>query len=482
MGKLDTTDIQGNILRGYGFDHAEHLFARLDEPAKAREFLSALGLEITREHGESGKPQTTLNVAFSAAGLRRLGVELGAADAFPAFDQGMFSRAARLGDDEQLWDPIWRSNEAHVWIAVHAREEAALEARVSALRTRARGLGFIDYALRGKAIRRGDARLEHFGFRDGISDPAVLGRTNNVLGPGTARSTADGRWAPLATGEFLLGHPDESKGVSGGRPSPLTANGTFVVLRKLRQHVGRFRDYVSAMSTELGMAPEFVAARLVGRDADGVPLAGLGAGSHVAASRPQGSDPSKSGREELNAFGYAADRAGAACPLGAHIRRTNPRDGDRFPQLSLRHRLLRRGMPYGDPLAPEAPEDGVDRGLIFVAMNASIERQFEFVQQRWINDGSSTRQGLGADPLIGRHTRERQGDAGGPSGNGMGSFVVQGDPMQRRMPFVCHSLPQFVDSLGGEYFFMPGLGGYQRLLEAARGRAVARHQLTQEAP
>ena len=46
-------------------------------------------------------------------------------------------------------------------------------------------------------------------------------------------------------------------------------------------------------------------------------------------------------------------RTGMACPIGAHVRRANPRDHDGFfdGKLSDRHRIIRRGRAYGPALA-----------------------------------------------------------------------------------------------------------------------------------
>jgi Dyp-type peroxidase family len=168
----------------------------------------------------------------------------------------------------------------------------------------------------------------------------------------------------------------------------------------------------------------------VGRRRDGTPLT-LG--------RP-GSDSSD------NDFSYRYDPDGAECPLGAHIRRSNPRDALGFDgALAKRHRMIRRGMPYGRFVKDgETPDDEEDRGLIFIAFNASIDRQFEFVQRQWIEYGDNFHQGNDKDPIAG-------------AGSG-GKFVIPGQNIGGvRPPLICQGLEQFVEATGGEYFFVPSI-------------------------
>jgi deferrochelatase/peroxidase EfeB len=148
-----------------------------------------------------------------------------------------------------------------------------------------------------------------------------------------------------------------------------------------------------------------------------------------------------------NEFGYADDPEGALCPLGAHIRRANPRDSLGFDgRLVNRHRLIRRGITYGTSLPPGSPDDHVPRGLLFLAFNADIERQFEFILRQWINDGDKFRQGNDRDPIVGSH-------------DSAGRMVIPGDEREGRPPFFCSGIPRFVATKGGDYFFSPSLTG-----------------------
>jgi deferrochelatase/peroxidase EfeB len=157
----------------------------------------------------------------------------------------------------------------------------------------------------------------------------------------------------------------------------------------------------------------------------------------------------------INAFSYADDAHGYKCPLGAHIRRANPRDSPGFfdGRLSNRHRIVRRGRAYGAPLAAGALEDdGVDRGLIFVCFQADIWRQFETIQSLWIDDGDPF--GLGADKdfLIG----QPEGDAD--------KMTIPGHP-----PFFLRPQPRFVTVRGGEYLYRPSLNALRWLASGGAG-------------
>ena len=194
-----------------------------------------------------------------------------------------------------------------------------------------------------------------------------------------------------------------------------------------------------------GRDPDVLAAKLVGRWQDGTPLV----------SSPHGPDPAIANDPlRVNDFRYDGDPEGMACPIGAHVRRANPRDHDGFfgGKLSDRHRIIRRGRAYGPPLADDVLEDdGVDRGLIFKCYQADIERQFEMIQSLWIDDGDSFGVGDDKDPIIGLHSE------------GGGRMIVQGRP-----PVVMGKLPTFVTVRGGEYLIRPGMRALRWLARAVK--------------
>ena len=252
----------------------------------------------------------------------------------------------------------------------------------------------------------------------------------------------DGHWAPLATGELLLGYADEAGELPlAPEPHLLAANGTFMVYRKLHQNVATFRAYLDHHAKQYGagdcLAREKLAAKFIGRWRDGTPL-------ELSPDQPDfdlTQDPARSTN-----FLYGKDPEGTRCPLGAHLRRVHPRDAFGFEgRLVHRRRITRRGLPYGPFAAEDEPvADTDDRGVVFMALNASIQRQFEFIQQQWIEYGNDAKQGNDKDMLMGNH-------------GGRGQFVIQGDKTQANPPFICSGLPNFVELLGGDYFFLPSM-------------------------
>ena len=453
-GRLEVADIQGDILRSYGLDYrfTRYVFVRVDDPSRGRPWLSGLLSRITTAEPWPGeKPETTLNIALTCGGLTALGVPRAMIDTFSEeFRQGMAARAHILGDtgagDPAGWDGELGTGSAHVMATVNARSAEHLVEAVADLRRGIEKIGGLTIVYEQTTERLEDAR-EHFGFADGFAQPAVEGSSEERTRGGGVPDR-DGRWRPLAPGEFVLGYEDEDSRTDPQRrlPSapadPLGRNGTYVVWRKLHQDVALFRRILrdAARLYENG-DEEKLAAKVVGRWRDATPLV------HSPVT------PSATGyatRTDLNDFRYAdVDSDGRRCPLGAHIRRANPRDAlDPDARLSFRHRMIRRGMPYGPPLPAEAPEDdGQDRGLVFACFVASISRQFESVQTQWLNTGNSFHLGSDKDFLLGDQA-------------GTGKMTVQGDP-----PFFLAPQSPFVTMRGGEYLFMPGIRALKAIAE-----------------
>ncbi|HLM08534.1 MAG TPA: Dyp-type peroxidase [Thermoleophilaceae bacterium] len=415
MKRVDQSDIQGNIMCGYRrtFPHALFAFVRVTRPAVARRWVGELAERVTTAlpWGDA-PPSTTLNVAFSFAGLRALGLPEPVLSSFPTpFSDGMEARAGLLGDADECaperWEPGLRS--LHAVVTIYAQERTSRSRARAELKRTEPGAGI--KIVRIQETDRLDGDREPFGFRDGIAQPDIKDRD---AGPHP-------RDVEVEPGEFVLGYRDEG----GGIPEPpreLGLNGSYMVVRKLEQDVHGFWDFARA---EAGDQAEWFAAKLVGRWRDGTPLVS-------SLTAPANGDEGDLRR--LNDFAFARDVYGYGCPLGAHIRRTNPRDAlDRRGRFSRRHRIIRRGMPYA--------EDGAV-GLMFVCWQADIERQFEFIQSQWCGQGNAF--GLGADP----------DPVMGPGG---GKVTINGVP-PRIVP-----LRRFVMTRGGDYFFAPGIQALRRI-------------------
>jgi Dyp-type peroxidase family len=428
MSPLDPADLQGNILHGYAHLHAAYLFVGVDDAAAGRAWLGELFTRVTRESADPGKLTSTLNVALTYPGLAALELDEAALAGFPEdFRQGMAARWEELRDTgpsaPSEWEDGLGTGEAHVLVTLYAVDECVRDERLGECETRVREdreLRIVGDPQRADALT--EAR-EHFGFADGFSQPAVAGSGRPAHGAGVQQHFR--RWRHLRLGEFVLGHLDEDGVVPGG-DSELLRNGTFMVWRKLAQDVPLFRRWLRELAGDDPGEQERVAAKIVGRWRKGGSLV-LSPDSPTAAGRGKG-------------FTYSGDRDGLRCPLGAHVRRANPRDAMGWrTERTKRHRIIRRGMPYGK-------EDGDgERGLIFVCLNASIARQFELIQRHWLLDGDAF--GLGRDQDLLLAPADRQG-----------KMTVNGRPPRFLAP-----QEQLVTTRGGEYLFVPGITALRSL-------------------
>lgn len=452
MSLLDLAHIQGFVVRGYRLPSAAYLFLRILDPKRAGAWLVEVADQVLVAAEWSEKPESGINLAFSYAGLSTMGLPDVTLAGFPEeFQQGMAARAALLGDTGESapenWDGPFGKAEVHVMVMISAQDARALADHRDSLRAALARNGGLEvvHEETGAAL---PGNVEHFGYADGFAQPAIEGSPAGNS-PGGGAVQPDGGWRPIRAGEFILGYDDE-EGVLPSAPPPdeLSCNGSFVVFRKLHQNVAAFRAMLDEASGLYAGSKEMLAAKIVGRWPDGTPL-------DVS---PQAADPALAGDERRNNdFSYADDAAGLRCPVGSHIRRVNPRSSLPFEgKLVNRHRLVRRGITYGDELPPGAGEDGTDRGVLFMCLQASIARQFEFVQSQWLADGNTLGVGDDQDVLLGPQ-----------NGEPPRKMTIPGED-----PFMLGPLSRMVTTRGGEYFFAPGTNGLYYLAGAAGGGAV----------
>ncbi len=428
---LDLADIQRGVLGPRPSPYAgAYILLRIDDPLAGRAVLKRLtpliasAADLTSPLGDAW-----LAVALSYQGLKALGVPRESLASFsPEFQQGMAARAAELGDvganDPKNWEKPFGTPETHLALAVLAPDQTRLQAVLERAQRALRAMPGVTAIYRQECASLPTGR-EHFGFQDGISQPAI---------EGTGLPASNPREARLKAGEFVLGYADEWERLAPmPQPEVLGRNGAYVALRKLHQDVAAFRRFLADHST--GAAEEeLLAAKMVGRWRSGAPLA----------LAPERDDPELAAdpHRRNDFMYYDDDPQGLKCPLGSHIRRMNPRDHfkDEIVQVN-RHRVFRRGQAYG-PVLPDGvmEDDGVERGMVFLFVGADLRRQFEFVQREWINQGTFIGAPAERDPLIGPNY-------------GTGVFTIPKQPIRRRL----QGLPQFVTMRGGEYFFMPGL-------------------------
>ena len=461
------------------------------------------------------KPDITVNIAFTFYGLHALDVPTRTLRGMPdEFIDGMAARGRMLGDDLPGFktDQIWKDSASgtavaravHILVSLNVDldddgtpktapgDEVNLlekhtawlcglcaENHVTLLKGHGPGnadwqdAAFILKEVQGKILPVGK---EHFGFSDGFGDPVFEGQYPADFEAGRVRGGGkimpDQSWKPLATGEFLLGHPDEAQEVPGaGMPISFSRNGTFMVWRKLHENVGAFDAYFDKTAEAFaafrqiprGEAHETLLAKMAGRWSDGVPL--MAAPTHAewlafqkraAAAAAKDADPSEklAVADAYVNFKFRDDPHGYKCPAGSHMRRVNTRDmlDPRFDSanpkewngsvLNNRRRILRRGLPYGGKT--DLRRDENEQGIIFMAVCASLFRQFEFVQQQWLQYGLDFNAGNDTCPLLGNRDQSAK-------------FVIPADPGTDDTPFICDDLPQLVEPRGGDYFFVPSM-------------------------
>jgi len=485
--QLDLFDIQGNVIRAYGrfsFPVARYVLLRIDDGAEGRRFVDAVTRRVTTSvdwgnaPGQVPKPKVAVNIAFTYAGLKALGLPRASLAGFPAeFVMGMKKRKDILGDDgpsaPEHWDPVWRGDQVHMLVTLNAQSPQDLEdgwrwledvtaargGKVVILRGHRGPAGADDLPYQeAKAVYENGKPTpkEHFGYADGISDPVfegMPGRTSqSVIGRG---KQTDNGWEPLATGEFLLGHLDEAQEYpKAPQPFSLSKNGSFMVYRKLHENVGSFNALLDREAKAYPGGRELLAAKLVGRWRDnGAPLVDapdqkskLAWDERFGRASPQEQD------RMLSGYTFDKDPHGARCPFAAHVRRINPRASlettkgafDTPGALANRRRILRRGLPYGEVTDPTR-DDG-EHGIVIMMVNASIERQFEFVQQQWINYGNDFFAGNDKEAILGNHSEEL------PS-----RMVLPVEPDSDDAPYFVRNIPRLVETRGGDYFFVPGM-------------------------
>lgn len=510
---LERGDIQGGILRAYGkrgYPKGRFLLFHVGRKEAGRWFVEQLRPRVTpaldwAEEGEAPRPgqmprpEVTLNLAFTFRGLEALGVPLRTLKGMPeAFTDGMARRDAVLGDDVgpnriEFWDPVWRPEPdrpaVHLLVMLNARADAhgAPVERLEGVTAEILGLagatgggvrlleGHRGADPRWQALsalwgprpdgRTGPLPTEHFGFNDAIGDPVFDGQypdgaeREKCRGQGAVDGA--GTWRPLATGEFILGWPDESQEVAGmAMPLDFSRNGSFFAYRKLHQDLEAWDAWIESLAAMLARvwglasleeARATLKAKMAGRWEDGVPLVKAPTFAEWQAARARMAGMS---RAELTAylteFSYSGDREGLMCPKTAHIRRANTRDaldplwdakdprGRLGSALNNRRRILRRGLPYGGRNDPDG-----EHGIVLLAYCADLFRQFEFVQQQWMNYGLDFDAGNDGCPIVGAH---REGSR----------FVIaSADP--DKPPFVAGGLRPFVTTRGGDYFFQPSM-------------------------
>jgi Dyp-type peroxidase family len=444
--------LQPNILKAHTREAFTALFLKLADRKQARELLRELAadggveplmksakdhlIEIAAFKKDRLRGTPYVGVGVSAAGYEALGVPKASQPDDVAFRRGMTSHLtqAELADsDVDGWDGHFRQIVDAVILIGDAEKEThdAAVARVKAM-IAARPLLVVLGEQSGKGQHNAvDEGIEHFGYVDGRSQPLFFEEDIQA-------EELTAVWDPaFGPGRAIVPDP--------AAPDPSLHFGSYFVFRKLEQNVRLFKTQEGALATALGLAPTaraLAGAMVVGRFEDGRPVT----------LPPCGSAP------VLNDFDYAADADGGRCPFFGHIRKMNPRGSGGFESLEDErlHIMARRGQTYGertDDLNDEDPDKkptgGV--GLLFMAFNASLVEQFEFVQKNWANNADFPRptspKAPGLDLIIGHGKRPPV------------SCPTRWDAMPS-VPGDFKSVDPIAEAVtmkGGEYFFMPSL-------------------------
>lgn len=480
MEKVEWDDVQRLVLSGYPkLPFSAYVFWHFvpGEIGVAKKWLRRLSDRLTRATASGG--QQAINLALTAHGLEHLRVSEEVLNDFSLeFLEGMapkptaetkFPRRSNvLGDTGDSSPEFWEwggwkeSQSIDGMLLLYAADETKLRSFVDAEIEAMGGVAAPAVRQNGKPLIIGgriyDDRKEHFGFTDGISQPLIEGSPKTTRNGRKRTSDTDHnkRLTPeerrillVKPGEFVLGYKNERRSsifdVSGAKAEgsvDIRHNGTYLVFRQLEQDVPAFNEFVAKTAERVygrtdEPAQEMIASQLVGRTRQGHPL--------VPIERRAGASP-------RNDFLYHfEDRFGMACPIGAHIRRANPRDtigpdADTALRLSKMHRIIRRGRPYGERLSEDGANGEAARGMSFIALNADIAGQFEMIQHSWLNNTHFGGLYAGTDPL--------------------GHFSCPGDVASIQDRPNNHHIDRprpFVRVRGGAYFFLPGIEAVRAL-------------------
>jgi Dyp-type peroxidase family len=435
-------NLQANILKGHGREHVVLLFLSIKNIDNARKYLHdypitdsyTQHLESIKFKFDGGCGGVVRLVFLSKSGLIKFGHGT-RFDSFGAFSGGMATDSSVLdnGSTESWQDELIKSNDVMLLVAYHnpiklariignmvkdfSKEDSPFE---------------VVFIQEGRAYKNSAKEgVEHFGYVDGRSQPLMI---QSAIDEEKEKKGGIDKYNPTAPLEqFLLNDPLDTNGY-----------GSFFVFRKLEQNVAGFKGAEDKLGEETlglkGEDAERAGAMVVGRFEDGTPVT-----LH---------DEAKKEAPVVNNFNYSADSEGSKCPFHAHIRKSNPRgsspgglDFDKSVQMA------RRGITYGIRLQNpdtkefiDKPNDGV--GLLFMSYQASIEKQFQFMQTKWVNSENFPKDRIGIDPVIG------QGDS--IDQTWFPSYASTADAKAALFR-------GFVTLKGGEYYFTPSISGLKNL-------------------
>ncbi len=475
---VELNDVQGIIIKGYDkLKAASFLLLEITDIAKSKQWITSLLPSITHAGISTQTIDSAIQLAFTYSGVAKMNIPAEGLTTFPPeFVEGMVTehRSRMLGDLDDSAPEKWNwggsdydFESIHLLLMLYATDDTKLQIVLNEQKSTLASAGIkIKYELDSTKLPN---EKEHFGFRDGIAQPVMRGvgheskHEANLINPGEFLFGYQNEYEKYMFSPTVSPEHDPQNILQADKNNPalkdVGRNGSMLVFRQLEQNVKAFWNMADQAAKEKTAqqdptTAEYIASKMLGRWPNGSPLTKC----------PVHPDPAK---ETFDNFGYAEDDYdGFKCPIGSHIRRANPRDnflrdstGDKEKDIEKsmmfmkRFRILRRGRSYGPPLAASmepkdiinAAEDHKERGLYFLCFNSNIGRQFELIQQTWINNPKFAGLYEDPDPMIGYP---------GIMGEGATStFTEQALPVRKQVK----GITRFVNVKGGAYFFMPGL-------------------------
>lgn len=491
---LPVDDIQGDILVGLPKRHEHLMFFRIADAGRFKAFLKTLHITSAKEclakqsaiaaskarHDKTLIPTPGLNLALTPKGMAALGVAGLPADKAKAFQAGMAASQDTLKDPPATsWKILQPSDQLHGVFVLTGASHAEVVDIITLRLAPAAANGFAILHEEVGEVRPDPVKgHEHFGYADGVSQPGVRGTVapGVPLTPSTGADPDQGNPGQdlLWPGEFVFGYPGQNpagpdfktEGAVEEPPIPFMLNGAFLVFRRLAQLVPEFDASVKQAAAGIAGGADkadadLLGAQLVGRWKSGAPL--------ILASK-EDDLTFADGTQFANAFEFGDDRHGVKCPWAAHIRKAYPRNDvrgnpdakdpdeiDAAEAFTQTHRMLRRGITFGPELTEEealkqkSAGGPLSRGLLFKCYCTSIEDQFEFVQQAWVNNKDFVQPDSGVDAIIGQPADDLK-----PF---LGAAPFSLNPANKPQ----FNLKTFVHMEGGGYFFAPSISALRDL-------------------
>lgn len=483
-------NLQANILKGHGRDHLALLFISIKRPEVAKRALKVLASKITsakllNEQKLNYKKQiektgvgnftdttTVINVSISKTGFDKLGYsvpeekapdiieEILLNDNGRFFEQNTKDQAKEFNDDiEKNWEDWAKTQEIDLLFHIASDNLELIHQKVAEYKLLIKSFGELIHTQFGHGLKRKISatktmNLEHFGYADGISDPVFLNED--------VKKDTTG-WSDHAGIETIL--------IKDPNTEEEEAYGSFFVFRKLKQDVKGFNEQLKEFSQKFKNAkgeinPKLPEAIIMGRFKNGTPLI-----------NSFGKEKNERFDEENN-FTYVNDPINRSsdvkvdvsnkCPFNSHARLTNPRR-DIDEVFARGFRISRRGIPYQDSERftlgqmkdlSEKDMDNYDHtenvGLLFMSYQASIEKQFGFIQRVWSNGGTvntlynNQARPVGKDPVIGQTDK-----------NASIHFPTQwGDSGSEKCPV---EMKEYIKCVGASYFFTPSISFFKHI-------------------